>query len=307
MARRPRSVRLGTDRPLGQKGRPEAQRQGGLPHPGHALPPQRRHRRPRRPVPKAPTRTRRSTRRPHPQEREDRRGPACQGPRGASDPPYRQHQPVRADVRRTSRRPRRSSRANGPRLLRAPKRSAARLLHRGRGPAPGRRRRQRTPPDRLPHHQRLLPLRDHQHHRPPPQPRPRRPHKNGQRPRRALRPALHPEHAGRQEDIHRTAHPPRPRPLRRPRQPLHLLRRRIRTTRQSRTPGRLHRPRPPGARRLRRHDQPSARPRHLVAHGHTGTTTKPVKDLGTHHESFDDLATACAAAAATAPTPAGRP
>ncbi|MGW0939724.1 type I-E CRISPR-associated protein Cas7/Cse4/CasC [Streptomyces sp. NPDC002666] len=47
-------------------------------------------------------------------------------------------------------------------------------------------------------------------------------------------------------------------------------------------------------------------PRHLLAHGHTATT-KPFKELGTHHTSFDALATACAAAATTAPAPAGRP
>ncbi|MGJ3558111.1 type I-E CRISPR-associated protein Cas7/Cse4/CasC [Streptomyces sp. INA 01156] len=46
--------------------------------------------------------------------------------------------------------------------------------------------------------------------------------------------------------------------------------------------------------------------RHLVAHGHT-TTTKPIKALGTHHTSFDDLAAACATAATNALTPAGRP
>ncbi|MGW2918221.1 type I-E CRISPR-associated protein Cas7/Cse4/CasC [Streptomyces angustmyceticus] len=44
--------------------------------------------------------------------------------------------------------------------------------------------------------------------------------------------------------------------------------------------------------------------RHLVTHGHTGTTAKPIKDLGTHHTSFDDLATACATAATAALTPA---
>ncbi|MFE9941828.1 type I-E CRISPR-associated protein Cas7/Cse4/CasC [Streptomyces hirsutus] len=47
--------------------------------------------------------------------------------------------------------------------------------------------------------------------------------------------------------------------------------------------------------------------RHLVAHGHTATTAKPIKDLGTHHASFDDLAAACATAATNALTPAGRP
>ncbi|MGW3835842.1 type I-E CRISPR-associated protein Cas7/Cse4/CasC [Streptomyces microflavus] len=45
--------------------------------------------------------------------------------------------------------------------------------------------------------------------------------------------------------------------------------------------------------------------RHLIAHGHTSTTNKPIKTLGTHHASFDDLAAACATAATT--TPAARP
>ncbi|MFE1519601.1 type I-E CRISPR-associated protein Cas7/Cse4/CasC [[Kitasatospora] papulosa] len=47
--------------------------------------------------------------------------------------------------------------------------------------------------------------------------------------------------------------------------------------------------------------------RHLVAHGHTSTTDKPIKTLGTHHTSFDDLAAACATAATNTLTPAGRP
>ncbi|MFG2651233.1 type I-E CRISPR-associated protein Cas7/Cse4/CasC [Streptomyces sp. NPDC048436] len=47
-------------------------------------------------------------------------------------------------------------------------------------------------------------------------------------------------------------------------------------------------------------------PRHLVAHGHT-TTANPIKALGAHHPSFDDLAAACAAAATAPLTPAGRP
>lgn len=47
--------------------------------------------------------------------------------------------------------------------------------------------------------------------------------------------------------------------------------------------------------------------RHLVAHGHTSTTDKPIKALGAHHTSFDDLAAACATAATNALTPAGRP
>ncbi|MEU1006370.1 type I-E CRISPR-associated protein Cas7/Cse4/CasC [Streptomyces tibetensis] len=46
--------------------------------------------------------------------------------------------------------------------------------------------------------------------------------------------------------------------------------------------------------------------RHLVAHGHTGTFTRPIKDLGTHHTSFNDLAAACATAATAALTPTGR-
>ena len=47
--------------------------------------------------------------------------------------------------------------------------------------------------------------------------------------------------------------------------------------------------------------------RHLVAHGHTGTFAKPIKDLGTHHTSFTGLAAACATAATAASTPADRP
>ncbi|GAA2932918.1 type I-E CRISPR-associated protein Cas7/Cse4/CasC [Streptomyces enissocaesilis] len=47
--------------------------------------------------------------------------------------------------------------------------------------------------------------------------------------------------------------------------------------------------------------------RHLIAHGHAVTTAKPVKDLGAHHTSFDDLAAACAAAATAALAPVGRP
>ncbi|MFD5453526.1 type I-E CRISPR-associated protein Cas7/Cse4/CasC [Streptomyces olivaceus] len=47
--------------------------------------------------------------------------------------------------------------------------------------------------------------------------------------------------------------------------------------------------------------------RHLRAHGHTGTPAKPVKDLGSRHASFDDLAAACAAAATSDLTGAGRP
>ncbi|MEU9064579.1 type I-E CRISPR-associated protein Cas7/Cse4/CasC [Streptomyces sp. NPDC048430] len=47
--------------------------------------------------------------------------------------------------------------------------------------------------------------------------------------------------------------------------------------------------------------------RHLIAHGHTSTTAKPIKTLGTHHMSFDDLAAACATEATNALIPAGRP
>lgn len=47
--------------------------------------------------------------------------------------------------------------------------------------------------------------------------------------------------------------------------------------------------------------------RHLIAHGHTVATAKAIENLGTHHTSFDDLAATCAAAAANALTPAGRP
>ena len=47
--------------------------------------------------------------------------------------------------------------------------------------------------------------------------------------------------------------------------------------------------------------------RYLVAQGHAGTPAKPIKDLGSRHTSFDDLAAACAAAATADLTPAGRP
>ncbi|MER5852964.1 type I-E CRISPR-associated protein Cas7/Cse4/CasC [Streptomyces sp. NPDC002012] len=39
--------------------------------------------------------------------------------------------------------------------------------------------------------------------------------------------------------------------------------------------------------------------RRRIAHGHAGTTVMPAEHLGTHHLSFDDLATACATAALT--------
>ncbi|MFC9948895.1 type I-E CRISPR-associated protein Cas7/Cse4/CasC [Streptomyces pratensis] len=47
--------------------------------------------------------------------------------------------------------------------------------------------------------------------------------------------------------------------------------------------------------------------RHLIAHGHTSTTTKPLTTLGTHHTSFDDLAAACATEATATLTPADQP
>ncbi|MCC3773181.1 type I-E CRISPR-associated protein Cas7/Cse4/CasC, partial [Streptomyces sp. UNOC14_S4] len=46
--------------------------------------------------------------------------------------------------------------------------------------------------------------------------------------------------------------------------------------------------------------------RHRIAHGHAGTPTTPLEHLGTHHHSFDDLATACTKATMTPTTdPAG--